>query len=743
MKLAPTRAYSPASLAKALLREAGISPLLDRQPDFPDEVLGYSMVGYYGGRAECRIRGVPVPVTDVDFASAHSTVCVLLGLARFLRCDHVELVEGDPRKVERWLARLTVDACVDPRLWPKLCGFALVEPNGAVLPVRARYTDGAVFGIGVNPFTSEQPVWYPLPDLVAARLLGERLPRLLRAVYLRPIGRAHGLRPFRMRDARPVDPKSEDLFIALVEERRRLERIGDEESLRTAAALKTIASAASYGIFVELNRQEPNAKATHVRVYGLDRFESAVSAPEDPGEYLFPPLGALVPSGTRLLLALLERLVSDAGGAWAFCHTDSMAIVASKHGGLVPCPGGPLHDEHGRECVRALSWAQVENIRDRFASLNPYDHELVPDSILRLERENFDEHTHARRQLHCYAISSNRNCLYMLDSRGEPQLVKWSEHALGGFYLNPTDPESDNRDWVRESWELILREEALGIPATEPEWLDQFAITRFTVSHPRLLRPLEALNRGKPYSEQVKPHNFLVVAHPKAGGHPPDADPLRFALVAPHERDPHRWRELEWRNIYDPKAGPYTLSEETLVTRRGRALPPGHVGVKTYRDILHAYRLHPEAKSLAADGHPCQRSTKGYLKRRPVRALSITHIGKETNLLDELQAGLIGSEGDMLVEYVDPRRDSWDNLVLPILRELPRGKTAAAAGISRDTLTDLVEGRTRPHVRTRKRLTKVAVADARNWLEENGHQPLRDDVACLTTYHALRKRVAK
>jgi hypothetical protein len=307
------------------------------------------------------------------------------------------------------------------------------------------------------------------------------------------------------------------------------------------------------------------------------------------------------------------------------------------------------------------------------------------------------------------------------------------EHALGGFYLNPNDPEADDRDWVRELWELIVREDALGLPGTEPDWLDRPALTRFTVSHRRLLRPFADFNSGKRYHDQIKPFNFLLVAHVKAGGHPAGVDAARFALVAPYEQDPRRWPRLEWRNVYDPGAGPYTITDETLITRGGRPLPPRRVGVKTYRDVLNAYRTHPEAKNLGPDGHPCKRTTKGYLSRRPVHALSITHIGNETNLLDEIQAGLIGSESETLVEYADPNRDTWP-LVLSVLRELPRQKTAAAAGIHRNRLADLLAGRSRPRPGTRERLTEAAVAHARQRLRERGRTPPRNALACLASY---------
>lgn len=35
------------------------------------------------------------------------------------------------------------------------------------------------------------------------------------------------------------------------------------------------------------------------------------------------------------MLALLERVVTDQGGSYAFCDTDSMAVVATDNGNLV------------------------------------------------------------------------------------------------------------------------------------------------------------------------------------------------------------------------------------------------------------------------------------------------------------------------------------------------------------------------------------------------------------------------
>ncbi len=520
----------------------------------------------------------------------------------------------------------------------------------------------------------------------------------------------------------------------MVEERRRHEHADVDDSLRTAAALKDVANSAAYGIHVELNRHEPTPQPSPGDMHGLDLFESQTNAIEEPGEYFFPPHAALITGGARLMVTLLEQLVGNRDGTWAFCDTDSAAIVATEHGGLISCPGGPERGENGRHCVRALSWAQVDEIIGRFAALNPYDTALVP-SILELEPENRDPQTGERRQLHCYAISAKRYVLYTVDPAGEPELVKRSEHALGAFYLDPLDPDQDGRDWVDEIWRLIIREDGLGLPATEPSWLDRPAPTRFTASHPRLLKPFATLNHGKPYQEQIKPANFLLVAHVAPGGHPSRRDPKRFALIAPSGADPRTWARLEWRNVHDPAGSAYAISTETRLARGGRPLPAAVVGVKSYRDVLDAYRVNPEPKSLGPDGRPCTRLTIGLLTPRRVEALTIAHIGKESNLLDEIQAGLIGDQDEVLTEYVDTRRDPWNRLLPPILVELPVARLVRETGLDATTIKRIRRGKVQPSPRSRTLLLRSASTHAREELGRLAEEkPERDDLIACSRY---------
>ena len=120
----------------------------------------------------------------------------------------------------------------------------------------------------------------------------------------------------------------------------------------------------------------------------------------------FPPVSALITAGGRLLLSMLEKMVADAGGSYLMCDTDSMAIVASEHGGLVSCIGGAHKMPNGSDAIKALSWSETRQIVDRFKTLNPYNKKIVPGSILNVVEEiNFDSDG-KQRQVYGYGISA-------------------------------------------------------------------------------------------------------------------------------------------------------------------------------------------------------------------------------------------------------------------------------------------------------------------------------------------------
>lgn len=385
--LQPTKAYSPASIGKAYLRAFGVTPILERQQDFPLDVLAAAMEAYYGGRAECRIRHEAVPVVHLDFVSMYPTVNALMDLWSFHIADRIEVDDRTP-ETRALVELITLVDCFDQHLWPALRTLVLVEPDGDVLPVRARYEEGREgWQIGVNPLRGE-PRWYTLADVIASKLLTGKAARIHRAISLRPEGRLPGLQRLRLRGEMEIDPYRDDPFKVVIQRRARTPK--DDPLNRF---LKIFANGTAYGMLAEMNRQD--GQASWAQVYtGSGSFGSKVRSPERPGAFTFPPLPAFIAGGARLMLAMLEASVAELGGTYAMCDTDSMSIVATQEA-----------QELSVE-LKAISWADVEDIRARFRSLNPYD-PLAIESILKVEDVNFLP-SGEREQLWCYDISAKR-----------------------------------------------------------------------------------------------------------------------------------------------------------------------------------------------------------------------------------------------------------------------------------------------------------------------------------------------
>jgi hypothetical protein len=162
--------------------------------------------------------------------------------------------------------------------------------------------------------------------------------------------------------------------------------------------------------------------------------------------------------------------------------------------------------------------------------------------------------------------------------------------------LNPTNIDSDDREWIAQSWETIAREH-LRLSTEKPAWLARAAITQLSISTPYIRRPFETDDDHLPYRERIKPFNFLLAAHIAPGGFPLRADKSRFLLVAGYQRDPRRWVKLRWRDVHSKDV--YRATTD----RQRRVYDPSLALIETYEAALREFRLHPEAKSLC-DGLP-------------------------------------------------------------------------------------------------------------------------------------------
>ncbi len=711
--LDPEQGFSPAALAKSYLRAAGVGPPLAHRGAVSDEDLGHAMAAYFGGRAEVRIRRTPVPVRYVDFTSMYPTVFSLVGLWRHVVADGFGAADatGDARAL---LERIDRDSLLDPAAWRELAGvFCRVRPDGDLLPLRAPYGGGAAAAltIGLNRVSGEVGIWYPLADLVAAKLLSGRRPDVLEAVRIAPAGTAAGLRPVSLRGDLDVDPADDDLFRLAIEERQRVRRDPSRDAAerdRLERFLKTFANGGAYGVFAEYHRLEPVAGGVPVDAFGLFPLRARVVTPEEPGEFCWPPLAATVTAAARLLLALLQAEVEAAGGCYAACDTDSLLIVSSREGGLVPCPGGPHRMPDGREAVLALSWALVEEITARIGRLNPYDRSAVP-SLLKLEDENLDPETGGPVELRAVAVSAKRYALYTVGPDG-PVIRKASTHGLGLYRRPAPDPPGWDRPWphwVEVVWDRIVREaEDLPLPP-EPTWFAYPAVSQLAVSSPHVLAPFRTVNAGRPYAAQVKPFNFLLVGHADPLATLPDGVDPGVVPVAPYSTDAARLLEQPWRS---------RATGESLNVTTAEGGAAGAVRLRTYGDVVRDYRLHPEAKSGDPRGGPGHRGSTGLLPRLDVVVAGLpVHIGKESNRLEEVEGGVITDPGDVYVTYRDGRAE-WEQVV-PALRALrdERGwrYLANASGLSERAMRYALNSGRVPRREARDRLTRLASAEPR------------------------------
>ncbi|HEY1866743.1 MAG TPA: hypothetical protein VGG70_00510 [Candidatus Cybelea sp.] len=714
--LQETQAYSPASLGKAHLRKMGIAPILRRQT-FEKRYLGYAQSAFFGGRTSAHIRKVPVPVVYTDFLSMYPSVNALMGLWKFVTAENVCVVHMEVSETVDILRTITAEKLFDPATWSTLTAFARVIPSGDILPTRAKYSlESNDYQVGLNYLSADgddpkDGLWYALPDLAASVLLTGRVPRVVEAFRIVANGQLRTLRPITLRGAVEVDPWRDDFFRKVIEERKRLAsdtNLSDEERERLDKALKVLANATSYGIFAEMIREE-GAQKIPVTCYGIDPkpFRCEVLNPEHAGEYCFPPLASLITAAARLMLALLERCVTDLGGTYAMEDTDSMAIVATQRGGLIECPGGADH-KRAKPAIRALSWAQVDAIAKRFEALNPYDRSAIGGSILKIEDDNRDPKTGKRRQLWCLAISAKRYALFVCDRNGEPALLRegvnnkedrYSEHGLGHL-LNPTDPQSDDRSWIAQAWLTIVRR-SLELPTKALRFEKRVAVGRTTVSSPAVMKPLRALNDGKPYAKQIKPFNFILTCHVRPLGHPIGVDPERFHLIAPYETDARKWEMMHWIDQYSRDGKRYRI------TASGPHGSRRLVRVKSYGDVLREYEYHAESKCADIDGKPCGKQTVGLLQRRHIAIDGFDYIGKESNKLEQVKEGGVPAESDVYTVYADPRRDEWDTL-LPVVKRIPLPELERDSNLDRRTLQRIRSGRQRPHAANMARLKVIA-----------------------------------
>lgn len=608
------RTLSEASIGKAYLKQMGIAPLLECQPDFPRDLFGKIMSAYYGGRAEVHWRRTICRVLYCDFKSMYPTVNALMGLWRFVIAERVDWREATAEAREI-LAEADAARFQDRATWPALAMIVRLRPDHDLFPVRAKYGDG-LYTIGLNPLSYPGDLWMTLADCIVAKLMSGKAPDILEAIAFAPGPPQAGLKPidvFGNAEYR-VDPLTDDVFARFVDLRDEAKAAHDP----LQQAIKIIANATSYGVFIEINRDDA-PKSEPILVCGPDGAprEQRSKAIEQPGRYFNPLLGVLITGAARLMLALAENQAQSAGLDWAFCDTDSLALVK---------PENMSEADFSNAAQSVVNW---------FIPLNPY---RKPGSILKMEDVNFGkdgEHL----PLYCFAISAKRYALFNIGADGAPVIRKASAHGLGHFMPPYTEADAPREipppafslseigveRWQYDLWLKIIEAALAGKPDQvaldyHPA-LDAPALSRFGITSPHLERWIRFWNEGRDYLERARPFGFMVT--------------FQASRVAQNGAEtaapPKRGRP---KKVHAPKPiAPFNRNPAKAVLRafdRETGAPLAADALQSYAQALAQYHLHPEDKFLGGDY-----LDRGLTKRRYVRAQKIILIGKEANKWEE------------------------------------------------------------------------------------------------------------
>jgi len=605
--------HSEASLGKAYLRDMGIQPWQKMQPDFPDDLTGIIMSTYFGGRSEVHIRKTKTQILYCDFLSMYPTVCTLMGLWRFVTAQGMDWHDST-KETKTFFDDFEISDLQNHDTWKSLTTLVQVKPDSDIFPVRTKYGGDAQYTIGLNYLTSDENLWFTLADCISSKILTGKTPKIIEAISFAPRIPQDNLKPVCVAGNRDytVNPYEGDFFKRVIDLRSTV-----KDKIKTATpyekdsfenqqlALKILANATSYGIFVELNIEEER-QLQKLQCHGYNGIPTPLEKNkfEKAGTFFHPLLATLITGAARLMLVTTERLTIDAGLDWAFCDTDSMAIAK---------PDDMTQDAFYKRAISVQKW---------FDGLNPYSKNK--SSLLKIEDYNYGPGDESELQpLYCHAVSSKRYALYNLDDNNKPILRKVSSHGLGHLIAPYQNPDIQNLEdaqpWQQDLWFEII---TASLENRHPNYqsLKNFnnpAVSRYGATKPILERWFNIYNAYRSYNDRVRPFNFLFCMQSET--HLKTVKP-----TAPYNKD----LSQAVKQCFDRDTGD-KVNKSNL---------------KTYVDAVAQYHLHPETKFLNGDY-----INIGTTQRRHIKVTSIQNIGKEANKWEE--QFFTGFDKDAQIEY--------------------------------------------------------------------------------------------
>ena len=516
---------SPAGLAAEIPHKAGVIPPLLKFGTPDDDALGRWMGAHRGGWLSAELAGEGLFLAaDVDAHAAYPAFASLLGWWRLKTAARLrrQNVAKELRALCAEAAAGDVSRLFDRRTWARF-GFTLCEVvcDGEPWPVEAPDEDYPQGHSGVRHVRCPVPLPFTWPDVVNAALRSGRVPHIVSATKLDPVGRQPGLRDRYPLYGGLVLGTCDDPAVALV-------RLRDEAKLaqdnRLAAQLRVVVNTLIYGNPVRLDlgyRQE-----------GRQRVVT-----ETPAEWTFPPIAATVTAASRLALGVAEHLLDPYNITVASRDTDGLLLRCTPD-----------------------QWAALDQVLARFDALDPFGD---GGHFWKVQRD------HEGRPLHGLVIGVKRYVLATLDDAGDLlDVVEATEHALGGSVVVPPrmagHDEEGHRRWTRAVAAVAVRREiarSRGISLVVPLWLwergdePRFpSIGRVQATTPETLTTIRR-HIG------VRPFGLFLEGHTR-----------RRRDAAPIALDPGtdlaEWQSLDWR---DGSGGPAHVDDNALDNLGGKA----------------------------------------------------------------------------------------------------------------------------------------------------------------------------
>ena len=319
---------SPGALATGVLARFGVVAPLEKF-DLSDDEHSHWAETFHGGWvfSDTRVPYGPINAISFDVSSCYPFVAHRIGWWEIATAAEIKRARAAPA-FRKLCQRVTTNPLVllDPNVWRRY-GLALVEgvqPDGEIFPVEVAdplRPDGRMEFVRL---TSSEPMFFTALDVLAACVLSGRVPHFSEVTRFIPVGRQEGLR-----SQLPLLPNlilraNEDPVLPIVAQRQFFKEADDWVK---ADQLRVFINALVFGNLCRFDER-------------LVKENGLWQPTEVPGPYNFFPLASCVSSGAHLLLAILERLVTEKGGLIMYRDTDSAIIPARDRGGTLQLTDG-------------------------------------------------------------------------------------------------------------------------------------------------------------------------------------------------------------------------------------------------------------------------------------------------------------------------------------------------------------------------------------------------------------------